>query len=967
MTDWSLMPPLDAREEGPALKPIVARLLDACGLALSFERGEGDHLFYADETGALVPVLDLLGGYGASLFGHNHPELVAAAQEVLSARRPFNAQGSIRARAERLAARLSSLIGRTTGARYIATFASTGAEAVEAAVKHAALELTLRRKRDQQELDDNLREARTCIRDGSVDVAPSFLDEAARALGVPSVARIEQLFALVRERAEAVLSAQPRFLALEGAFHGKTTGAVQLTHNAEFREHWPDVGLSAVTFIPPEDGAALAAAQIASRSSLVGLHCGADGALVLTTKTVSSLAGCFVEPIQGEGGIRVISADYLRMLRGAADTDGFALIFDEIQCGMGRSGTFLASEPSGVAADYYLLSKSLGGGLAKISALLVDARRYVDSFGLLHTSTFADDDFSSTIALRALDLLERDGGALMQHCRRAGDRLADGLHTLAARFPGQLAEVRGRGLMIGVELASQADSASPLLRVLGEQNLLTYLVAGYLVRVHRIRVAPTLSSHSTIRIEPSALVEDADIDRFLGAFGETLSILRAADAAALVAPLMGDGERPAAAAQPSVPAVVPPSPATWSDRRKVGFLVHFMVPEDLAAWEPRLRVFTETGQRTFLNRMRGLLAPFVFDRAELRSSTGAMVDLVIIAVPFTAQQALDSLRSGSSWATDFVKAAFDLARTEACGVLGLGGYTSIVTDNGRDLTDDEIVLTSGNSLTAAAALEALWLSAARLRIDTSRARLGILGAAGNIGAALAELAAERVKELVLVGRQGAARLLEPVVDAIYAAEFRRLAAGVASDGIAAAIARTATVERLLTDPSGEWSEIGQIIRLGLKEELGAAAPIQLSHDVGSLRSCQLILSATNAPRPVVRPAHVPDGPVVVCDVAVPRDVDHSVVAERPEAVVLRGGIVRAPLGQQFHFAGARLQEGELYACLAEAALLGFVGCDRHYSRGPLTASRIREIRALAAEHGFVIEERLARETIDEPA
>ncbi|MCZ9338376.1 aminotransferase class III-fold pyridoxal phosphate-dependent enzyme, partial [Streptomyces sp. TRM76130] len=124
-----------------------------------------------------------------------------------------------------------------------------------------------------------------------------------------------------------------------------------------------------------------------------------------------------------------------------------ALVFDEIQCGMARTGTFLASESSGVVADYYVFSKSLGGGLAKVSALLVTADRYVPEFGRHHTSTFADDDFSSRIATAAvrlaLDWRERIGdvGALLR--RR--------LDEVAARWPDTVAEVRGRGLLLGVE------------------------------------------------------------------------------------------------------------------------------------------------------------------------------------------------------------------------------------------------------------------------------------------------------------------------------------------------------------------------------------------------------------------------------------------------------------------------------------------------------------------------------------
>jgi acetylornithine/succinyldiaminopimelate/putrescine aminotransferase/predicted amino acid dehydrogenase len=944
---------------GPALKPDVEWLLAACGLDFTFERAEGDYLFYRDRHGEMVPLLDFLGGFGASLFGHNHPDLVATAQRVLADARPFNAQGSIRSTARALADRLSQSVERSTGAHYVVTLASTGAEAVEAAIKHAALELTTRREADRRRTDDHIREARSRVRDGTASVSDAFLRQAVSLLGVSPESTLDSICAVIRARAEAIVESTPVFLALEGAFHGKTSGALCLTHNPEFRAPWQHLTSMQVVFLKRDDPAAVWDACRAARDELVELACSADGTLHLDVRGVSRVAACFAEPMQGEGGIREISRDYLATLRAAADEHGFPLVFDEIQSGMGRTGTLLASEPSGVVADYYLFSKALGGGLAKVAAMLVDSRRYVDGFGLLHTSTFADDDLSSAIALKALDLLEQHNGALMRRCGEAGDRLLRGLADLARRFPDQLADVRGRGLMVGIELGESPSPASPLLRVAADQHLLTYLVASYLAHVHGIRVGPTLSSHNTIRIEPSALVADADIDRFLAAFERVLEILADADVATLVAHLVDDEQARGSPGRGDSSVAHRPVAAGNGNRPRVGFLVHFMEPGDVAEWEPRLAVVTPAGQQRLLSRLRGLLAPFVVDRTALCSATGAAVDLVVIGVPFTPEQALDSLRMGLPWATDLVKAARDLARDEGCRVLGLGGYTSIVTDNGRDLVDDRMAVTSGNSLTVAAAVEALLLSAARQQIDLSSARLGVLGAAGNIGAALAELAAEHVAELLLIGRHGAARLLVPVVDAIYASEFRRLAGGAAPTGIAARIAATDTVRAMLAE-GAPAADCGGRIRCGLQEELGADAPIRLSHEISDLRSCALVASATNSPRPIIESHHLGDGAVVVCDIAVPQDVHSSVAKARPNAAILRGGIIRAPAGQNLRLPGARLDDGEIYACLAEAALLGLAGCTTHYSRGPLTIAAIRRVHELARQHGFSIAERLVR-------
>jgi len=100
---------------GTHLKPHLAKLLSAIGLDLVYSRGQGDYLYFRDAEGQEQQVLDMLGGFGASLFGHNHPALVQRAKEVLETGRPFVAQGSVRSYAGLLAERLSNLVGQTTG------------------------------------------------------------------------------------------------------------------------------------------------------------------------------------------------------------------------------------------------------------------------------------------------------------------------------------------------------------------------------------------------------------------------------------------------------------------------------------------------------------------------------------------------------------------------------------------------------------------------------------------------------------------------------------------------------------------------------------------------------------------------------------------------------------------------------------------------------------------------------------
>lgn len=335
---------------------------------------------------------------------------------------------------------------------------------------------------------------------------------------------------------------------------------------------------------------------------------------------------------------------------------------------------------------------------------------------------------------------------------------------------------------------------------------------------------------------------------------------------------------------------------------RVGFLSNFLAPADLGEWEPGLSSLSPEACERFLDRSRGMLEPFEVARPHLRSAAGTEVEVVVFAVPFTPEQAARGLRSGDvEWARALVRQGVEMARNAGCTLVGFGGYTSIVTNACRDIVASDIGLTSGNSLTSAAALDALFHAADEAGVR--HRRLAVVGGAGNIGLVLAEAAASEVDEILLVGRENARPRLEAA---------------------ASALARS------------------------------APAPVRVATRMEALRECTLVLAATSAPRPVILPEHLSGDPVVLVDVAVPGDVHPDVATARPRAVVLNGGVVRAPLGQRVTIPGMRLDGGEIYGCLAETALLGLAGIREHFSYGPITAQRVRRIRDLARTHGFTV-------------
>ncbi len=390
------------------------------------------------------------------------------------------------------------------------------------------------------------------------------------------------------------------------------------------------------------------------------------------------MAACFVEPIQGEGGVHEIAPEYLGLLRAAADRHGFPLVFDEIQSGMGRTGAFFASEHGGVAGDYYLLSKSLGAGLAKISAVLIARERYIDDFGYLHTSTTADDDFSSELALTALDLIEEEDGALMRRCAATGKLFLSRLRDVMARYPDQIRAVRGRGLMIGVELADQRDSPSALIRLLGSQELLGFMVSGWFLREHAIRVAPTLSARATVRLEPSADIERADIERFCAALEELALLLRAGDAYRLVRFVVGRaGET-----------VVPAAASRGGERSRRRSAARRGSAFSPTSWPPAI---CWTGTRTCprsarLTASASWPAPAASSsrswprtrRCARRWAAGCTPPSSACPSPRPRSSRRCAMAAGR-WARDLIDQGIELARRSGCAIVGFGGFTSILT------------------------------------------------------------------------------------------------------------------------------------------------------------------------------------------------------------------------------------------------------------------------------------------------
>ncbi|MEZ4630601.1 MAG: aminotransferase class III-fold pyridoxal phosphate-dependent enzyme [Deinococcales bacterium] len=934
-------PPADSNDDnfnayGRYLKPKIDLLLEAAGLDKSYHRAEGNYLFYR-ENQLEHKVVDFLGGYGTSLFGHNHPELLQVAMQCLEQKRPFAAQASIRRAAGHLAKRLALWLKDICGQDYMVTLANSGAEAVEAAIKHGGLE----HQQTLQTILNTQRQALQTLKSQTNYLPKSFYEQAAEMLNVLEISDLASLeYHLLRHNEN--IFAEQVFLAVKGSFHGKSSGALKLTYNKAFRAPWQHLGISSV-FVRLNDETHLTEIFKAHEKPYLAIDL---ENLSLSLKPYSSIVAALIEPIQGEGGIHELRPSFAQKLARLCQDAAIPLIIDEIQSGMGRTGQFLASEALGITGDYYLFSKALGGNLAKIAALMVKKERYIEEFGYLHTSTFAEDDISSLIALKAIELLEQ---GLLNKIQQRGHDLKQALEALVKAYPQIFKEVRGRGLMLGLEWLPQPESLSNFIRLLSEQKLLSYVICGYLLNVHHIRVAPTLSAEMVMRLEPSAYIHQGDIDRLIQGLEDVAQKLESHDSCSLVSYLVGLTPHKIVPKTTSVAAKkliqrLQQKPAL----KKVACIGHFMELSDLVHWDPYLNPLTDEASGILLEKTQKALGPFMVDKHQIRSVNGEAVELYLIGVPYTAQNLIDRIRQGKlKEASQIIQQAHDLALTTGASQIGFTGYSSIATNNCTAIGPSSAGLTSGNSLTAALSLEALQQTMKTLGIEEAKACLGVVGAVGNIGRILAELAALNIPKLILIGREGSQRRLYQVADAIYSQAWQQTQQG-SRDGLSLRLAQES-----LEIPK-DVKAVGTYLREIFAERYQAEAPIYISTQMGDLIHCNVIISATNVPQTIIFPEHLSAQPVAICDVSVPPDVDNRVLEHCPQAKVIKGGIVKLPLGQHLDIPGMPLAQGQLYACMAETILLGLAGIGENFSYGSLEKHKVQQIRQLSKDHGFEV-------------
>lgn len=260
-----------------------------------------------------------------------------------------------------------------------------------------------------------------------------------------------------------------RIIACSSAFHGRTMTTLSAAGNEKHLEGFgPELG---------------------------GFdHVAFENMNELRAAITDETAAIVVEPVQGEGGIRPASLDYLRSLREVCDEFGLLLIFDEIQCGMGRTGKLFAYEWAGIQPDVMALAKGIGGGFP-LGAFLATEEAASGMTAGTHGSTYGGNPLAMAVGNALLDVVSEEG--FLAHAEAIGTLLKSRLEKLAAANPHVFEEVRGTGLMLGLKAVPASGDVIGSLR---EEGLLTVGAA-----------------ENVIRILPPLIIEEAQVDEALEA------------------------------------------------------------------------------------------------------------------------------------------------------------------------------------------------------------------------------------------------------------------------------------------------------------------------------------------------------------------------------------------------------------------------------------------------------------------
>ncbi len=677
-------------------------------------------------------------------------------------------------------------------------------------------------------------------------------------------------------------------------------------------------------------------------------------------------AAFIVEPIQGEGGMYVAQEEWLRHAVTASRESGTLLIFDEVQTGLGRTGSMTIASEFGITPDVLLLAKALGGGVVPTGALLYTDRAWSLEFDRKHSSTFANNGLAAAASLAVLKELERDDCAVLAHVREISRQVDEHCAELGRLYPGVFSW-RGRGLMRALQFRDACAHNNYLVNYMNNSGSLAWVICSFLMQQHNMLTVPLLSDPGSIRFEPPLNLCKSDIRDFFEAAGEVGGLIANGRYDHLMAPLIGKSRTSLsvdslrlAVSDPALP-MAPDSLMMSNDRKqgkKFAFLMHATSIPDLIRSMPLSvrKNFNGLEQQRLAELFMEVGAVDSKPEVALRfavSNEMNSADGIMITSPISPE---DMLRLPAAEKRDLMKAYLDIARREGAEVIGLGAYTSVITRGGHAIQDEvhDLTLTTGNSLTA--------MSTAQVVLEIARHNLigltvSVIGARGSVGKLVVSELAHWCDDIILVGRAGSeAAVFEDVLQvlcSIALGNHQHAQRGSVMDRI------RRIAERHREEPMGVLSEsdpsdcdaaVTLLRRILIGEALRDLGLVAVSDYQSALNRSDYIISATSEGKPFLRTRYVKNGAVVV-DAARPFDF---VVDDGFQGELVEGGLVQQPNPNVYgdcNMVGCPV--GVNLACLSETIVLALSRAEGHYSIGKsIPYKEARKILILAEAYGF---------------
>ncbi len=709
-------------------------------------------------------------------------------------------------------------------------------------------------------------------------------------------------------------------------FHGKTLGALSATGKPLYQQGFsaPAPGFD---YIPYGDIDALRAR----------LEAAGDG-----------IAAFIVEPIQGEGGVICPPQGYIDTAIALCRSHGVLFILDEIQTGLGRTGELFACSNGAEVPDMLLLAKALGGGMMPIGACIVRPSAWDDRFGQRHSSTFANNNLACRVANATLDMLLDDDQALVRQVATNGIYLRARLDDLQRRYPEVIREVRGRGYMVGLEFHrfdERTDSATMAFSSIN--GGVTPLISSYLFNVQGLLTAPLFNETHVMRLQPTLIAGQAEIDRAITALDAVCGIIAARDYYALVRHLVAKPMTAAETPEPTAEALPPSAPAATRQTGRFAFLVHYTEQEDIFRSDPSFRQFSDDELENWCAWVKQFGPGFARRMPQVTSKAGATAEGWIMSVPMLPS---DMRGPGRHMATDMIKSAVDLAVNDGAARVGLGAFTSIVTRGGETATGRGAPITSGNTLTTISAVKGIQNVADRAGLPLQDAHVVVIGAAGAIGRLASLMLARHVGRVTLVGNASnpfTPKLLSKVADEVYDMLMNQpVDAGKMGGEAVSSVHRIADRLGLGKDRKGIADRFTTAFRA-----LGQLPPVDHTSTLETaLLDADIVLVATSSEKSLIDPLTLRPG-TLVCDIARPPNVaDATIVGQA--TLVFDGGLIQPPFEVDLG-AFQTLPKNLCWGCLGETMLLALAGEDRDYSIGSrLSLADADRLSLLADVHGF---------------